>query len=83
VLATPSRRIALTPLDPRVPDAVRRDKSLGELQAPVDAIRIGGARERGLAAKAQKAAEESLTPISSAHGQEKRHTALELKLVQR
>jgi hypothetical protein len=51
VLAAPSRRIALTPLDPRVPDAVRRDKSLGELLALVDAIRIGGARERGLAAK--------------------------------
>jgi hypothetical protein len=43
--------IALTPLDSRVPDAVRQDKSLGELLALVDAIRIGGARERGLAAK--------------------------------
>jgi hypothetical protein len=43
--------IALTPLDPRVPDAVRRDEPLGELLALVDAIRIGGARERGLAAK--------------------------------
>jgi hypothetical protein len=43
--------IALTPLDPRVPNAVRQDKSLGELLALVDAIRIGGARERGLAAK--------------------------------
>jgi hypothetical protein len=43
--------IALTPLDPRVPDAVRRDETLGELLALVDAIRIGGARERGLAAK--------------------------------
>jgi hypothetical protein len=43
--------IALKPLDPRVPQAVRRDKGLGELLALVDAIRIGGARERGLAAK--------------------------------
>ncbi len=42
---------ALEPLDPRVPDAVRRDKALGELLALVDAVRIGGARERGLAAK--------------------------------
>jgi len=45
-----ARGIALTPLDPRVPDAVRRDERLGELLALVDAIRIGGARERGLAA---------------------------------
>jgi hypothetical protein len=43
--------IALTPLDPRVPDAARRDEPLSELLALVDAIRIGGARERGLAAK--------------------------------
>jgi hypothetical protein len=43
--------VALTPLDPRVPDAVRRDEALGELLALVDAIRIGGARERGLAAR--------------------------------
>jgi hypothetical protein len=43
--------IALTPLDPRVPEVARRDESLGELLALVDAIRIGGARERGLAAK--------------------------------
>jgi DNA-binding Lrp family transcriptional regulator len=43
--------IALKPLDPRVPHAVRRDKALGELLALVDAIRIGGARERGLATK--------------------------------
>jgi hypothetical protein len=43
--------IALAPLDPRVPDAVRRDPALGQLLALVDAIRIGGARERGLAAK--------------------------------
>jgi hypothetical protein len=44
------RGIALLPLDPRVPDAVIRDESLGELLALVDAIRIGGARERSLAA---------------------------------
>lgn len=43
--------IALKPLDPRVPGAARQDKALGELLALVDAIRIGGARERGLAAK--------------------------------
>ena len=43
--------IALIPLDPRVPDAARRDKALGELLALVDGIRIGGARERGLGAK--------------------------------
>jgi len=43
--------IALTPLDPRVPDAARRDPALGELLALVDGIRIGGPRERGLAAK--------------------------------
>jgi hypothetical protein len=43
--------IALTPLDPRVPDAARRDPALGQLLALVDGIRIGGARERGLAAK--------------------------------
>jgi len=46
--------IALSPLDPRVPDAARRDESLGELLALVDAIRIGGARERGVAAKQLK-----------------------------
>lgn len=44
------RGIALAPLDSHVPDAVRRDQRLGELLALVDAIRIGGARERGLAA---------------------------------
>lgn len=44
------RGIALAPLDPRVPDAVRRDEKLGELLALVDAIRIGRARERKMAA---------------------------------
>jgi hypothetical protein len=43
--------IALAPLDPRVPEAARRDKPLGELLALVDGIRIGGGRGRGLAAK--------------------------------
>jgi hypothetical protein len=45
------RGIALEPLDPRVPGAVIRDEQLGELLALVDAIRIGSARERSLAAK--------------------------------
>ena len=49
------RGIGLKPLDPRVPDAVRRDVLLGELLALVDAIRIGGSRERSLAAKELKA----------------------------
>lgn len=43
--------ISLEPLDPRIPDAARRDEKLGELLALVDAIRIGGARERTLAAE--------------------------------
>jgi len=43
--------VSLKPLDPRVPEAARRDQPLGELLALVDAIRIGGARERGLAAE--------------------------------
>jgi hypothetical protein len=45
------RGIALKPLDPRVPDAALRDRPLHELLALVDAIRIGAARERNLAAK--------------------------------
>jgi hypothetical protein len=45
------RGIALKPLDPRVPDAVLRDPPLHELLSLVDAIRIGAARERNLAAK--------------------------------
>jgi hypothetical protein len=45
------RGIALKPLDPRVPDAVLHDRPLHELLALVDAIRIGAARERNLAAK--------------------------------
>lgn len=43
--------VALKPLDPRVPDAVLNDRPLHELLALVDAIRIGAARERNLAAK--------------------------------
>jgi DNA-binding Lrp family transcriptional regulator len=48
------RGIALEPLHPAAPDAVRRDKELGLLLALVDALRIGGARERNLAAKQLK-----------------------------
>lgn len=43
--------IALEPLDPRVPEAARRDERLGQLLSLVDAIRIGGARRKGLAAE--------------------------------
>lgn len=49
------RGIALEPLHPAVPGAARRDKSLAELLALVDALRVGGARERALAAKNLKA----------------------------
>lgn len=49
-----SRGIALKPLHPVVPKAARRDKELGELLALVDALRIGGARERDLAARQLK-----------------------------
>lgn len=45
------RGIALKPLHPAVPEAARRDEQLGELLALFDAIRIGSARERGLAVK--------------------------------
>jgi hypothetical protein len=45
------RGIALDPLHPTVPDAVRRDKRLWELLALFDSIRVGAARERKLAAK--------------------------------
>jgi hypothetical protein len=43
------RGIAIEPLRPVVPDAVRRDPRLGELLALLDSIRLGDARERGLA----------------------------------
>jgi hypothetical protein len=46
-----ARGIALEPLYPSVPVAARRDESLYRLLAVVDAIRIGGARERSLAEK--------------------------------
>lgn len=46
-----TRGIALEPLHPVVPQVAVRDPSLGELLALFDAIRIGNARERGLAAK--------------------------------
>ena len=49
------RGIALEPLDPRVPDAVKRDEELSHLLALIDAIRIGGPRERALAAEGLKA----------------------------
>jgi hypothetical protein len=49
------RGIALEPLDRRVPDAALRDELLAELLTLVDAIRIGNARERSLAAKELKA----------------------------
>lgn len=45
------RGVALQPLHPIVPEAARRDKHLGELLALFDAVRIGSARERGLAVK--------------------------------
>ncbi|MGV1050234.1 MAG: hypothetical protein ACOYD4_17105 [Solirubrobacterales bacterium] len=48
------RGIALEPLHPVVPKVARRDPKLGELLALFDTIRIGDARERGLAAKELK-----------------------------
>jgi hypothetical protein len=41
--------IALEPIHPSVPGAAREDPELAELLALVDALRIGGARERNLA----------------------------------
>jgi hypothetical protein len=46
-----ARGIALDPLYPNVPGAAVKDDSLYRLLALVDALRIGGARERKLAAK--------------------------------
>jgi len=43
------RGIALEPLHPVAPEAAARDPRLAELLALLDAIRIGNARERGLA----------------------------------
>lgn len=48
------RGIALEPLDSHAPEAARRDEELARLLALVDALRIGGARERSLAAKQLK-----------------------------
>lgn len=45
------RGMAIEPLHPAVPDAVRRDQRLWELLALFDSIRIGGPRERNLAAE--------------------------------
>jgi hypothetical protein len=46
--------VALEPIHPSVPDAVRKDQDLAELMALVDALRIGSARERNLAKKELK-----------------------------
>jgi hypothetical protein len=48
------RGIALQPIDPRMPKAAGKDEKLNEMLALVDAIRIGGARERDLAVKLLK-----------------------------
>jgi hypothetical protein len=45
------RGLAVEPLHPNVPRAARKDPLLYELLALVDALRIGGPRERALAAK--------------------------------
>lgn len=45
------RGIALEPLHPVVPRAALRDQKFAELLALFDAVRIGNARERGLAVK--------------------------------
>jgi hypothetical protein len=49
-----ARGIALAPLHPSVPDATLKDEAFGQLLALVDALRIGGARERRVAAKQLK-----------------------------
>jgi len=46
------RGIALAPIHAVVPEVARKDPPLGELLSLFDAIRIGGARERSLAAEA-------------------------------
>ena len=45
------RGLAVTPLHPAVPELARRDPELAERLALVDAIRMGDARVRGLAAE--------------------------------
>ena len=49
------RGIALTPLHPSVPKAVKGDRLLYELLALVDSLRTGGARERSIAQKELRA----------------------------
>jgi hypothetical protein len=46
-----ARGLSLRPLHAAVPEAARRDPDLGELLALVDALRIGDARVRGVAAR--------------------------------
>lgn len=46
------RGLSVEPLHPNVPKAVKNDPELYELLALLDVLRIGGAREVGLAAKA-------------------------------
>lgn len=46
-----ARGMAIEPLHPAVPDAARGDQRLWELLALFDSIRIGGPRERHLAAE--------------------------------
>lgn len=46
-----ARGIALAPIHPKAPEVSRKDARVGELLALFDAIRIGKARERELAAK--------------------------------
>jgi DNA-binding transcriptional MocR family regulator len=50
-----SRGLSLRPLHTAVPEAARRDPNLGEMLALVDAMRIGDARVRGLAARLLRA----------------------------
>jgi hypothetical protein len=45
------RGLALRPLHEAVPEAARRDPQLGERLTLVDALRIGDARTRGVAAE--------------------------------
>jgi hypothetical protein len=45
------RGIAVTPLHPAAPELARRDPELAERLALIDAIRMGDARVRGIAAK--------------------------------
>ena len=49
LLGGPARGRAVTPLHPLAPQAAERDPKLHTLLALVDALRIGGAREREVA----------------------------------